>query len=533
MRARPAVPALLCAAAAFLLFVPSLSHGWLNWDDGLLLTNNIHYRGLGWEPVRWAFTAAPGGAYQPLAFLSYGLDFTLWGMDPRGYHLASILLHALNAALVFLVARCLLAIAFPEDADGARDAAAVCAALVFALHPLRVESVSWVAERRDPLSAAFWLAAVLAYLPSNQSDGRPRSLTVVYAFFVAACLSKAIAVTLPLVLLILDLWPLRRELRPALREKIPMFLLALGLGVLGMAAQSGARSSWSWSAHGPAARLAQSAYALVFYVLKTLFPVGLSPFYRMPVPLHPLEARFLFSMLAVGAFVVLAWRWRRERPWLLAATAVYAAILLPVSGLAQAGAQLVADRYSYLACLPWALLAGGAMLAAPRRSRPVALSAAALLLALLAAASVAQQAHWRNSEALWDRVLSLDPACATALVNRGTALAAAGRIAEAEESFARAEASDPLCSASLDRLAELARDGRGDSDEARGLRGVLEIRPECRRARADRAVAWAQSGQRERARAGFISAIIADPRDEASLRNLARLEAEKKGRQPR
>ncbi|OGS00670.1 MAG: hypothetical protein A2V88_07245 [Elusimicrobia bacterium RBG_16_66_12] len=527
MRARPAVLAFLGGAAAFLVFLPSLSHGWLNWDDGLLLTGNIHYRGLGWENVRWAFSSAPGGAYQPLAFLSYGLDFVLWGMDPRGYHLTNILLHALNAALVFLAARRLLLLGAPGAGDGALDAAAFFAALVFALHPLRVESVSWAAERRDPLSAAFWLGAVLSYLHARRPGRRPRALTAVHALFAAACLSKAVAVTLPLVLLILDVWPLRRELRPALREKIPMFLLGLALGVLGIAAQAGARSSWSWSDHGPAARLAQSGYALCFYAWKTLWPAGLSPFYELPVPLRPLEPRFLLAAVVVGLFVSLAWRRRRGRPWLAAAGACYGVILLPVSGLAQAGAQLVADRYSYLSCLPWALLAGAGMLAALRRPRlhRAAAAAGALLVALLAAACVAQQAYWRDTRALWARVLVLDPSCATALVNMGTELAAAGLVAQAEGYFARAEADDPLCVPALERLAFLARRGDAQGPEAGRLRAVLAIRPVCRRARANRAAAWAGLGRWERARSGFESALAADPGDEASRRNLARLAA--------
>lgn len=528
MRVRPAVLAGLCAAAAFLVFLPSLSHGWLDWDDGLLLTGNIHYRGLGWEQVRWAFTSAPGGAYQPLAYLSYGLDFLLWGMDPRGYHLTSVLLHALNAGLVFLAARRLLSMGAAAREDRAVDGASLLAALVFALHPLRVESVSWAAERRDPLSAALWLAAVLAYLDARRPGEEPRSLAAVHAFFAAACLAKGIAVTLPLVLLVLDLWPLRREFRPALREKVPMFLLGLGLGILGLEAQAGARSAWSWSAHGPAARLAQSAYALVFYARKTLWPAGLSPFYEMPVPLHPLEPRFLASAAVVCVIAGLAWRRRRDRPWLAAAGASYAVILLPVSGLAQAGAQLVADRYSYLSCLPWAFLAGAGMLAASRRPR-LRLAAAAsgvLLAATLSAACVAQQAHWRDSRALWERVLALNPSCATALVNRGAALAAAGRVVEAEDSFARAEAADPLCIPALKRLALLVRAGAGPGEEAGRLRAALDIRPVCRRARANRAAAWAQLGDLERARVGLESVLAADPGDEAASRNLARLEAQ-------
>jgi len=200
---------------------------------------------------------------------------------------------------------------------------------------------------------------------------------------------------------------------------------------------------------------------------------------------------------------------------------------LPVSGLAQAGAQLVADRYSYLSCLPWAFLAGAGMLAALRRPRlrHAAAAAGVLLLTSLGAACVAQQAHWRDSSALWRRVLALDPSCATALVNIGTELAASGRVKLAEESFARAEAADPLCAGLLDRLALLARGGDGQGEEAGRLRAAIGIRPACRRARANRAAAWAELGDLERARGGFESILAADPGDESARRNLARLSA--------
>jgi tetratricopeptide (TPR) repeat protein len=500
-----------------LVFAPSLSFGWLNWDDDLLLTSNPFYRGLGWAQIRWAFTSAPGGAYQPLGFLSYGLDYLLWGMDPRGYHLTSVLLHALNAALVFFAARRLLAAA-GKELSAELDAAAVFVALVFALHPLRVESVSWIAERRDPLSGAFWLGAVLAYLHA------PRRLWAVHALFAAACLAKATAVTLPLVLLIADVAILRRPWKAALGEKVPMLLFAAALGGLGVYWQGETRAAWSWADHGLAARLAQACYALVFYARKTLWPSGLFPLYALDVPLLWTQPRFLASIAAVAAAAVL-WRYRRAYPRPAFAALAYALILLPVSGLAQSGAQLVADRYSYLACLPWAMLAGGAYLAASRRRRVATAVAAVVAAGALAAACLGQQQHWRDSEALWTRVLSLDPRSGVAHDSLGVLRAVAGRSAEARDHFQRALDAYPGCVADQDRLAAILEHGGGSPEEERRLRAAVETHPVCRKARANLGTLRAQTGDLAGAVEILSVSVLLDPDDIGARLNLARARA--------
>ena len=489
--------AAVAALAAFAVFVPSLSSGWLNWDDGLMVLRNPYIRGFDWVNLRWAFTSSPTGAYQPLAYLTWGLDYALWGLDARGYHLTNVLLHALNAALVFLVARRLLG-----GRDAELDAAALFSALVFALHPLRVESVSWIAERRDSLSGALWLGAVLAYLAR-----RPRAL--VYALFSAACLAKGIAVTLPAVLFIVDVLLLGRSPRESLKDKLPMAALGGALGALAVALQMDASASWSWADHGPGARLAQAAYALAFYARKTVWPAGLSPYYEMRPPLDPLEPRFVVSALAVGGAAALLWRARGTKPGPAAAGAAYAVILLPVSGLLQAGEQLVADRYSYLAALPLAALAGGALrigLCRPARRRAAAL-AAGLAVVGLAAASVRQQSHWRDSLSLWRRALDVDPNSPTALANYGAALVEAGRVREAADSFSLALAADPAC-----------LPAEGDPEK-------LRTRPVCRLTLNNLGAARAQLGELEEARRLLRLALRAEPGSESARRNLERVEA--------
>lgn len=539
MRAAPgrrAAGAAAAALAAALVFAPSLAHGWVNWDDDVLILGNPLLKPFGPGLVRWAFANAPAGAYQPLAFLSWGALAAAGGFDPRVYHAASVLLHALAAALAFLAARRLLELAAPRrpgEPEWALDAGALFAALAFAVHPLRVESVSWAAELRDPLSGALWLGALLAYLRAREPRRPPRSLAPACALFAAACFAKAIAVTLPLVLLIVDAWPLRRWPAECAREKLPMLGLAAALGGVAVAAQRGARASATWADHPLSARLAQTAYALVFYARKTLWPAGLSPIYELRPPLDPLEPRFVAAAAAVLAFAAWAWSERRARPWWAAAGAASAVVVLPVGGLFQSGSQLVADRYSYLAALPWALLAGAGLRAALRTRRRAAAAAAAVgVVAALAAAGVVQQEHWRDSTSLWTRALSVDPRSGTALLGLGTTLAGSGRYAEAEALFARAEDGEPGCAEDLDRLARLAAAGDGDGVEARRLRASLDPRPTCRHARLDRAAALAALGDFARARAGFESALAADPGDEAARADLARLDGLSRGRSP-
>lgn len=480
-----------------------------------MVADNPMVRGFTADHLRWAFTASPTGAYQPLAYLTWMLDHALWGADARGYHLSGVLLHALAAALACLAARRLYALAAPGSGAADRDLAAVFAALVFALHPLRAESVSWIAERRDPLSGVLWLGALIAYLRARE-PGRPRgSLAAVHALYAAACLSKGTAVTLPAVLLVLDAWPLRRRMGEALREKLPMLALGAALGALAVARQAQDDASWSLADHGAAARLAQSAFALLFYVRRTLWPAGLSPFYELRAPLDPSEARFTLSALALALCCAAAWRQRGERPWLAAAGAAYVLVLLPLSGLLQAGSQLVADRYSYIACLPLAALAGGGLLAALGRVRAPALAAAAACLIGLAAACVAQQAHWSDDGALWERALALDPRSPTGHLNLGTEHARRGRLAEAESSFREALESDPECPRLLAGLG---------TDEA-AARAGLSTRPVCRRAIANLGAVAAQRGRLEEARSALLLALEAEPDAVAARRNLAKVEA--------
>lgn len=517
--------ALLAAAAAFLAFLPSLSHGWVSLDDPMFLLGETGWRGLGPASWAWAFTSKVGSVYQPLAWLSYGLDFTLWGLDPRGYHLQSVLWHAVSSGLMFLLARRLLELARPvrpSEPGWGLDAAAFLSAMVFSVHPLRVESVSWASERRDVICCLFVLAAVWAYL-------KPRSMKVVSALFFLSLLAKGMAVSLPVALLALDFYPLRRigprgeGIKKAVLDKWPLFALSFVFGLAGIFVQH--RIRWTWEQHGLLARLAQTAYAFVFYVWKTVLPTGLAPLYELRPPLEPFSPRFMLAIVLVAVAAAVCWRQRRSRPWLAASAFWYAVLLFPVSGLFQFGPQLVADRYSYITTLPFAVLAGALFREGLTRRREAALAVSGGLVAVLAVACVRQQKIWHDSEALWARVLSRDPACAIAHGSVGVLRASAGRLGEAEDHFRRALAAFPGCVEDQDRLAEGLELGFAFPEDARRLRAAVETHPSCRKARANLGAVLAQRGDFDAAVVNLRVSVLIDPDDLGARRNLARARA--------
>ncbi len=309
------------AVLTLLVFLPALSNDFVNWDDERNFLMNSKYRGLGWTEIQWMWTSHLLGRYVPITWMTLGLDYTIWGMNPFGYHLTSILFHTVNAVLFYFLALALLRLALrdrPEEIQARIPIGALFAALVFALHPLRAESVAWVTERRDVVSGMFFLLAILAYLRGAPDvPGAPirrKYYWACFGFFILALLSKEIAVTLPVILLILDVYPLRR-LRSAsivriVAEKIPFFVLSLADGVLALyigklegLTASIIRVNWF-------SRLAISLYGLAFYLWKSVLPFGLAPFYALtyhkidPGALPFQLSTVLVVLVTAGALVV-------------------------------------------------------------------------------------------------------------------------------------------------------------------------------------------------------------------------------------
>src|SRR5213078_4351825 len=275
------VAPLLVVLFTLAAFLPTLQNQFVNWDDDKNFSDNPHYRGLGWSHLRWMWTTFHVGHYIPLTWMTLGMDYLLWGMSPFGYHLTSLLLHATNAGVFYFLVLRILTFAL---SNRALALSAGFAALVFAIHPLRVESVAWATERRDVLSGLFYLLTILAYLRAcERMDRGRRWYWLSLALFICALLSKSMVVNLPVVLLILDVYPLRRLggfmgwWNPAVRrvyvEKIPFVLLAAAASVIAFKAQFLLQSTASLDQLSVLGRLAISAYGLSFYLWKMLLPV--------------------------------------------------------------------------------------------------------------------------------------------------------------------------------------------------------------------------------------------------------------------
>jgi Flp pilus assembly protein TadD len=462
---RGVLVALLIFVAAGAPFLPALPGEFLNWDDSVNFVANPHYRGLGWAQISWMLTTTLMGHYIPLTWLTFGLNYALSGMDPWGYHLTNILLHAANAALVYLIARQLLAAASSGGSQEGRGAASVTlasglAALLWAVHPLRVESVAWITERRDVLCGLFFLLAILAYLRGLRTDGNlaPAWLGLSLAAFLASLLAKAAAMPLPAVLLLLDVYPLRRRAgwRRLLIEKLPYAALAGAAALVALLALPRGTQVTSYEAYGGLARVGMVAYSFVFYPTKAVLPVRLSPMYELPARVDLaswpfLPALALFALMTAALVLV-----RRRWPGGLAAWTYSILMVLPVSGVVHAGSQLVNDRYSYLSGIGFAVLAGGAVLwvldaaARGRVSRGTAtvfVVGAGLVVAALGVAAWTQTHVWRDSETLWRWAVDVDPTCSLCHGNLGSAITTTelgrARLPEAEEHLRRAIALRP------------------------------------------------------------------------------------------
>lgn len=451
----------LVGLATLLVFLPSLGNQFVNWDDEVNLVSNTQFRGLGWDQLRWMFGNALGGHYIPMTWLSFGLDYVLWGMRPAGYHATSVVLHAANAILFYFVARRLLRAAVQVDPRSLTLGAAA-AALLFSLHPLRVESVAWATERRDVLMGFFALLCVVSYLRAIDRAGagalhRGWYWTAV-GLFGLALLSKSVVVGLPVVLLLLDIYPLRRSAREpdtagertlfrSALEKIPFALLAAAVAAVTLTVGAGHRLMTSIETLGVLQRLAVSAYALTFYLWKTVAPWPLSPLYTLFHPIVPWSATYLVPAALVVVVTLAAILGYRRWPAALIAWASYSVLLAPVVGILHNGAQIAADRYTYLSCAPWAIL-GGAGVAWSRHaarngtlSPPVGtavMGAAALIIVAFTGLTVRQVAVWHDSVTLWTHAASVEPASDMPIFYLGWALTDAGRFDEAKAHFERA-----------------------------------------------------------------------------------------------
>ncbi len=377
-------------------------------DDPEYVTENPALRGgLGLATVRWALTTGQAANWHPLTWLSHALDVELFGLEPAGPHAVNLALHCASAALLYLLALRL---------TGSRWRSALLAAL-FSVHPLRVESVAWISERKDVLSMALWLATMLAWVRYVRGPSG-RRLALAVGLYALGLMSKAMLVTLPFALLLLDLWPLRRvgpasrsgaRARDLLLEKWPFLALSAAVSAVTFLVQRGVGAVRPLAAVPLAERLSNGALAIWAYVGRWLWPSGLAVFYPLP-PRPPGLVPVAAAIAGVVLASALAWRWRARAPHLLVGWLWYLGTLVPVIGLVQVGHQAMADRYTYIPSIGLGLAAVWS-LPEPRalgRRGPLALCAAAAgVLLALSVLTVRQLGFWRDDATLFGHALEV------------------------------------------------------------------------------------------------------------------------------
>ncbi len=522
---------LLVALATLLVFSPSLRNGFVNWDDDEYLVNNPNCHGLSAANVRWMFTTFHGAHYAPLSWLSYGTDYELWGLKPFGYHLTGVLLHALNAVLLYFLIAALLRIARPDmPASEPLIFRMACAAgaLFFAIHPLRVESVAWAAERRDVLSGAFYLLTVLAYLKAAAAKTNGGAwMTASVLCFALGLLSKASGVMLPAVLLILDAYPLRRTgaaprswLRPV-AEKIPFFLLSGAAAAVAVLASGHGGALEPLSRYGILYRAWLALGGLLFYLIKTVLPLMLSPLYLA----NDLTGCPVCLVLPIFLTVWLI-KERNRWPWALAAWLCWVALLAPFLGFFQSGAQAAADRYTYLPSMALAALVAAGVFALWRDDQPTVSESGALAvivpaLLLLGALCAWQTGVWRNSVTLWNHALNLDAGNYIAYNNRGNAWREAGDRRAALDDYTSAIHFHPRYDTALNNRGNL-REEDGDAAGAMAdYTAALEANPRYAPAWFNRGNLNLKRGHTKAAAEDYTAALGLEPGNAEALLNRA------------
>lgn len=455
-------------AATIAAFWPATANEFVNWDDHRNFLQNRDYRGFGPAQIGWAFTTGLLGVYQPLSWIALSAQYVIFELKPSGYHATSIVLHAATAVVFFVLLLKLLPRVVNVPERGATVPIAICAGIAtaaYALHPLRVEPVAWASSQPYVLAMLFYLITLLCYvMAAGTHDGKlswPWYAAAIVAY-ICCVFSKAIGVTLPVVLLLMDLYPLRRvggaagwspsRVLRVFLEKLPFFALAAVTAAIAKIATA-TNDPMSQTLH-VGHRIMLAFFGLAFYVYKTLVPTHLLPYYPIPRPFNPLELQFLIAAGVVVLLTVLFLLLRRRFPGGMAAWVYYVVVLVPVLGIVQHGSQIAADRYAYLSCLVWPMMAGAALLwlwCAKMTGRRAGMALVpALVVAMLAVTALApltwaQTKVWSDSITLWTHVLDHAGPCDYAHNNLGTAyeadgarLGAAGKLPEAEARAAEA-----------------------------------------------------------------------------------------------
>jgi hypothetical protein len=537
----------LTGLATFLVYLRALSNDFVNWDDGPYVLDNPHIRSFNSHLLRWAFTDFYESNWHPLTWISHAFDYLLWGLNPVGHHLTNSILHSLNAALVVLLAIRLLE-AYrsgtekpgPFSNERSIRIAAAGTALLFGLHPLHVESVAWVAERKDLLCALFFLLSLVSYVKyatgRSQTDALQKAdrghlffagkhYFAALIFFSLALMSKPMAVTLPAVLLILDWFPLgrarSRSTWPALfLEKLPFVALAAISAAITIRAQAAGGALSSLDRIPLATRLIVASKSVFAYLAHMVVPVDLIPFYPYPKNAPFLSFEHLVSVALLIGVTAVAIGAAKKHKLLFALWSYYLITLAPVLGIIQVGGQAMADRYTYLPSLaPFLGIGVGAAKIWEQAERAqthrlllkqACILAAGSALVVLSVLTIRQIGIWKNGLALWNYEIKKEPAVPRAYNNRGLVYEQRGSFDLAIRDFETAIALDPLFTTAYNNRG-MVFGKMGLYDKAIGdFKTAISLRPSYASAHNNLGVVYAKTGQLDSAFGEFNQTILLD-----------------------
>jgi tetratricopeptide (TPR) repeat protein len=541
----------LVAVITLIVYLPTLWNGFIGaWDDNDYVIENKAIRFLNIDFFRWAFFHSYKSNWHPLTWISHAFDYAVWGLNPLGHHLTSIVLHALNTFLVVLFVIRILE-AWRENMvqtgwtsflnQRAILTAAGITGLLFGLHPVHVESVAWISERKDLLCALFYLLSVniyIKYAGANKNIARQffhKDYLTALGLFLLALMSKPMAVSLPVVLLVLDWVPLgrirsARTLWGAFAEKLPFFSLSLALSIVTILAQKGGLSVASLQALPFLTRLLVAVRSVILYIFNLLFPLRLAPFYPYPKSVSLFSPDYFSAIIVlIGITVISA---RMKKTFWVTAWACYLITLVPVLGIIQVGGQSMADRYMYIPSISLFVLAGigGAWTAEWLNKRSwhaagkvVCLVVGFFLFSSMTYATVEQIGLWKNSFLLWDYAIRNGFYSAPAYNNRALAFEEQGNPDRAIADFQEAIRLDATYYLAFNNLGALYGSADMPDKAIEAFSRSIELQPNDSNSYFNRGVAYSVTGKLDEALADFTKTIELNPNDADAYTRRAKL----------
>jgi hypothetical protein len=495
------------------IYWPVANHSFLNYDDQEYVTENPHVRtGLILENLIWAFHAIHSANWHPITWISHMVDVQLFGIDPGMHHLSSLFLHALNSILLVHVL---------NKMTGNFQASFLAAAL-FALHPLQVESVAWIAERKNVLSAFFGILTIRAYVCYAQSPRLNRYLQMVF-FFMLSLMAKPMLVTMPFLLLLIDYWPLKRlsnrfSFYRSLREKVPLVFLASLSCLITVIAQKDVGAIKQMEAFPLSIRVANALMSYISYMAKTIWPRNLAAFYPHPGGSLPLW-KVSWALLILILISVWVGRYREKHPHLLMGWLWYLGTLVPVLGLIQVGSQALADRYAYIPLIGLFIMIAWTI---PfQRLRPVVLyPIAGIVFFLLMTGTRDQVRHWRNDAVLYAQMLDVTTDNFQGHFGMGLAFANKGMLDEAIDHYQTAIRLKPNYDRLYNNLGIVFLKQGKLQEASSAFQKATQLNCQNAKAYNNLGVALISAGRRREAIRHFKKAIAINPNYEEAKQNL-------------